>query len=212
MLHNVTTAAIISLFDPNPIIWTNQHEHDLRRARSVIERATEEITSVFKTPVNRNSFLLGCGLDLTEKEPIEHLFVGYGVRYGSTTKIASVHHALGSEHQVQLSETMAPASRHHTLAGSRNEVVIFHNHPRERAPDHLLHNQPLSVEPRSQNAGEFDSEYIPDRSPDISKVGGVLFYLGENGFCSCEFNCPRLETILSVARLISAVDRCVRTQ
>lgn len=208
VLHNVTTAAIISLFDPNPIIWTNQHEHDLRRARSVIERATEEITSVFKTPVNRNSFLLGC-LDLTEKEPIEHLFVGYGVRYGSTTKIASVHHALGSEHQVQLSETMAQQIRHHTLAGSRNEVVIFHNHPRN-VINHLLDNQPLASNPDRKMLENLTLN-IFQICRQISQGGRVLFYLGENGFVR-EFNCPRLETILSVARLISAVDRCVRTQ
>ena len=73
-IHELATASIVGLFDPNPIGWTAQHEQDVRRVRRAIETATDQTTAKFKTPVNRNGFLLGC-LDLTEHEPVEHLIL-----------------------------------------------------------------------------------------------------------------------------------------
>jgi hypothetical protein len=88
LIHELATASIVDLFDPNPIGWTAQHEQDVRRVRLAIETATDQTAAKFKTPVNRNGFLLGC-LDLTEHEPVEHLILGYGFRHGSTTKISN---------------------------------------------------------------------------------------------------------------------------
>ncbi len=93
VIHELATASIVGLFDRNPIGWTAQHEKDVRRVRRAIESATDQTTAKFKTPVNRNGFLLGC-LDLTEHEPVEHLILGYGFRHGSTTKISALHHAI----------------------------------------------------------------------------------------------------------------------
>ena len=194
-LSELATAGIVSLFDPNPISWCDQHERDLRRIRPVIERATAETRAEFKKPVNRNSFLLAC-LDLTEHEPIEHLIVGYGARHGSTTRITSVHHTIGSQHQVQPSGTMVHTMMNHGSAAPKNELVIFHNHP------HNIINLLADNVPLASNTDRKTLENLALNLVQICRLlsgaGRVLFYLGENGFVR-EFRWPRLETILNLA-------------
>ena len=197
VLREVATAGIVSLFDPKPITWSGQHERDLRRIRPVIERATAETSTEFKKPENRNSFLLAC-LDLTEHEPVEHLIVGYGIRHGSTTRVASVHHAIGSQHQVQPSGTMARTMLGHGSTAPKNELVVFHNHP-HNVINLLVDNVPL--------ASNKDRKTLEDLALNLvqmcrllSGAGRILFYLGENGFVR-EIRWPRLETILNLASL-----------
>jgi hypothetical protein len=197
-IHELATASIVSLFDPNPIGWTAQHEQDVRRVRRAIETATDQTTAKFKTPVNRNGFLLGC-LDLTEREPVEHLILGYGFRHGSTTKISALHHAIGTEHQVRPSDAMAAEVNRHAAADSRSEVIIFHNHPRNIL-NHLFDNQPL--------ASNTDRKALENMALTMIQIcrtlcggGRILFYLGENGFVR-EFRWPQLGTILAAAGLI----------
>lgn len=200
-IHELTTARIVALFDPNPIGWTAQHEQHVRRVRRAIGAATDRKVANFKTPVNRNGFLLGC-LDLTEHEPIEHLIVGYGLRLGSTTKITSLHHAVGTEHQVHLSDAMVSELGRHAAADSRSEIVIFHNHPRNIL-NHLFDNIPLASN-TDRKALENMALNLVQICRRLSGAGRVLFYLGENGFVR-EFRWPQLTTILKTAEQLSKV-------
>lgn len=197
-INELATTAIVGLFDPNPIGWTAQHERDVRRVRRAIGNATDQAVAKFKTPVNRNGFLLGC-LDLTEHEPIEHLIIGYGRRSGSTTKIHSVHHAVGTAHQVQLSNPMVGELARHAAADSRSEAVIFHNHPRN-VLNHLFDNLPLASN-TDRKTLEHMALNLVQICRRLSGAGRVLFYLGENGFVR-EFRWPQLATILNAAGLI----------
>jgi hypothetical protein len=197
-IHELATARIVALFDPNPINWTAQHERDVRRVRRAIGTATDQTLAKFKTPVNRNGFLLGC-LDLTEHEPIEHLIVGYGLRSGSTTKIHSVHHAVGTAHQVQLSDAIVSELARHSAADSRGEAVIFHNHPRNDL-NHLFDNIPLASNTDRKTLENMALNLV-QICRRLSGAGRVLFYLGENGFVR-EFRWPRLVTILNAAGVI----------
>jgi hypothetical protein len=194
-IHELATTSIVGLFDPNPIGWTAQHERSVRRVRRAIGTATDQTLATFKTPVNRNGFLLGC-LDLTEHEPIEHLIAGYGCRLGSTTKVHSVHHAIGTEHQVQLSEVMVSELVRHAAADSRSEAIIFHNHPRN-VLNHLFDNLPLASN-TDRKALENMALNLVQICRRLSGAGRVLFYLGENGFVR-EFRWPQLATILNTA-------------
>ena len=198
LIRELTTTGIVGLFDPNPIGWTDQHERDVRRVRRAVGVATDQTLARFKTPVNRNGFLLGC-LDLTEHEPIEHLIVGYGLRSGSTTKIHSVHHAVGTAHQVQLSDAMVSELTRHAAADSRGEAVIFHNHPRNDL-NHLFDNIPLASNTDRKTLENMALNLV-QICRRISGAGRVLFYLGENGFVR-EFRWPQLATILNTAGLI----------
>lgn len=201
LIHELATASIVALFDPNPINWTAQHERDVRRVRRAIQSATDQKVASFKTPVNRNGFLLGC-LDFTEDEAIEHLIVGYGQRSGSTTKINFVHHAVGTADRVSPSQAMVSELTRHGAADSRSETIIFHNHPRN-VLNHLFDNLPL--------ASNTDRKTLENMALNLAQIcrtlsgaGRVLFYLGENGFVR-EFRWPQLITILNTAGLISKV-------
>lgn len=199
IIPELVTSGIMGFLDPTPITWTARHERDLPKIRPVLVRPSSDLPARFKKPVNRNSFLLAC-LDLTETEQVEHLIVAYGARYGSTTKISSVHHAVGSESRVQLSEAMVRQMSSHISSGHKNEVVVFHNHP-GNIINKLFDNRPL--------ASNTDRRTLEGLTLSLSQLcrrcsggGRVLFYLGENGFVR-EFNWPRLETILNGARLVS---------
>lgn len=199
IIPDLVTSGIMGLFDPSPVTWTAQHERDLPKIRPILVRASSGVSAEFKKPINRNSFLLAC-LDLTEREQVEHLIVGYGARYGSTTKISSAHHAIGSESSVQLSEMMARQLSSHSSSGHKNEVVVFHNHP-GNIINRLFDNRPL--------ASNTDRRTLESLALNMFQIcrgfsggGRVLFYLGENGFVR-EFNWPRLETILNAAKLFS---------
>lgn len=197
-VHELATASIVALFDPNPINWTAQHERDVRRVRRAIGTATDQAVARFKTPVNRNGLLLGC-LDVTEHEPIEHLIIGYGLRSGSTTKIHSLHHAVGTEHQVQLSDSMVSELARHAATNSRSEAVIFHNHPRN-VLNHLFDNIPLASNTDRKTLENMALNLV-QICRRLSGAGRVLFYLGENGFVR-EFRWPQLATILNAAGVI----------
>ncbi len=201
LIHEVATSSIAALFDPHPIRWTAAHEREVPRVRRAIGTATDQEIARFRTPVNRNGFLLGC-LDLTEPEPIEHLIVGYGVRSASTTKIHSLHHAVETEHRVQFSEAMASELTRHAAAESRSEIVIFHNHPRNIL-NHLFDNIPLASN-TDRKALENMALNLVQICRRLSGAGRVLFYLGENGFVR-EFRWPQLNTILDMAESLSKV-------
>ncbi len=91
--------------------------------------------------MNRNAFLLGC-LGYTESRREEHLIVGYGFRHGSTTKVESLHHAIGDAGSARLPDAVAHAMWDYHGQHENNELLIFHNHPHNPF-NFLLDNPPL---------------------------------------------------------------------
>jgi hypothetical protein len=77
----------------------------LSRMRKVILRAHHGRLTRFRSDVNRNAFLLGCGA-CADNMPEEHLIIGYGVRHGSTTKVEILHHVIGGARSVRLPDNV----------------------------------------------------------------------------------------------------------
>jgi hypothetical protein len=73
--------------------------------RKVILRAHHGRLTRFRSDVNRNAFLLGCGA-CADNMPEEHLIIGYGVRHGSTTKVEILHHVIGGARSVRLPDNV----------------------------------------------------------------------------------------------------------
>ncbi len=172
----VVESACLGAFEPQPL--SDYYEDELRRVRRAILRIRGEQLVRFRHSVNRNAFLLAC-LDYTEDKQEEHLLVGYGFRHGSTTKVKSLHHAVGGPHSVRIPTEVAHAMWDHYNRDNRNELIIFHNHPYNPL-NFLLNNQPLaSAADRRQLAALAFNPHQLVRT--VLGQGRVLFYLGENG-------------------------------
>jgi len=138
-------------------------------------------------------------LRLSDRDPIEHLILGYGFRHGSTTKIRAVHHAIGAKQQVQLSGAMVAEPNRHAAADPRSGVVILHNHPRNII-NNLFDSLPLesNTDRKILKNMALNPVQICRRR---SGAGRILFHLGEDGFVR-DFRWPQLATILNAAGLI----------
>ena len=98
---NELLGIVLSKCEQSPLASTSQNEHEARLITRPLTELSGNQPGQFRRPVNRNSFLLAC-LDVTEESPIEHLIVGYGRRYGSTTKVSAAHHVSGESAKVSI--------------------------------------------------------------------------------------------------------------
>jgi hypothetical protein len=185
----LTESALLGCLEPEPIAFTRQHEKEISRVQTAIHRAKCGTLVRFRSPVNRNGFLRGC-LEYTELRPEEHLVLGYGYRHGSTTKIDSLHHAIGASGSVTIPTSMAHAMWEHYGRDDGNELILFHNHPRNLA-SWLLDTPPL--------AWQADRDVLKKRALNPEQLlrtllgqGRVLFFLGENGWVK-QFRLPNLQ-------------------
>lgn len=186
----IAESAILGCLEPKPI--STCYEEELPRVRKAILRALDGKLARFRNQVNRNAFLLGC-LDYADSKPEEHLYIGYGFRHGSTTKVESLHHMIGGSRSVRLPDAVAHAMWNHYGQHEDNELLIFHNHPYNPL-NFLLDNLPLAsrtdrlfLEARALNAHQLVRKFLGQ--------GRVLFYLGENGYVK-EFRLPSIVALL----------------
>jgi proteasome lid subunit RPN8/RPN11 len=118
---------LVSAFDKRPLTFRASDKTGARRVRQICQRSTDQLCPL-KPAVNRNAFLLGCQ-QFTDDLPIEHLIVGFGFVSGSTAKIVSLFHSVGTEGQVAISPVLQTAIEQFYHSDLRAEVLIFHNHP-----------------------------------------------------------------------------------
>lgn len=185
-LAAIGESMLLSCLEPDPVEFKRGHERDVPRVRAAIHRAGSEASARFRPPVNRNSFLLGC-LDYTELRAKEHLIVGYGFRYGSTTKVETVHHVVGDRGSVAIPTAIGHMMWDYYRREEVNEVILFHNHP--TTPLALLvDNLPLAspADRLTLERRSFDSQQV---LRSMIGAGRVLFYLGENGYVK-QFRLP----------------------
>ncbi len=186
----ITESAFLGCLEPNPI--SSCYEDELPRVRRAIVRARDGRLARFRDPVNRNAFVLGCGV-YTDGKPQEHLLIGYGFRYGATTKVESLHHVTGAAGSVRLPDTLAHAMWDYYGQDEDNELLIFHNHP--YSPLSFLRDYlPL--------ASRQDRHFLEARAIHPQQLlrrllgqGRILFYLGENGYVK-EFSLPSIIAML----------------
>ena len=184
-------SAFLGCLEPNPVSGCYDDE-ELPRIRRAILRARNGKLARFRGQVNRNAFVLGCGA-YADGRSEEHLLVGYGFRYGRTTKVECLHHATGGAGSVRLPNTMAHAMWDYYGQHEDNELLIFHNHPYSPLSflrDHL----PL--------ASRQDRRFLEARALHPQQLlrrllgqGRILFYLGENGYVK-EFSLPSIIAML----------------
>ncbi len=136
----IAESAILGWLEPKPI--SSCYENELERVRKAILRARDTKLARFRNQVNRNAFLVGCG-EYTDGKAEEHLLIGYGFRHGSTTKVESLHRAVGGAGSVRLPDAMAHAMWDYYGQHEDNELLIFHNHPYNPL-NFLLNNLPLT--------------------------------------------------------------------
>ncbi len=186
----IAESAFLGCLEPNPV--SRCYDEELPRVRRAILRTRDGSLARFRDQVNRNAFVLGCGA-YTDGKPEEHLLIGYGFRHRSTTKVESLHHALGARGTVRLPDTMAHAMWDYYEQHEDNELLIFHNHPYNPL-NFLLDNLPL--------ASRQDRLFLKARALHPQQLlrrllgqGRILFYLGENGYVK-EFSLPSTIAIL----------------
>jgi hypothetical protein len=192
LLAEIAESAVLSLLEPAPLRFAPVHERDVRRIRAAIKRGADGTLARLR-PTNRNAFLLGC-LDLTEHEPKEHLIVGFGSRYGTTTKIDGASSISGRTDSVALPTALAHAMWDRYGQHEDSELVVFHNHPYNPI-NFLFDNTPLPSRADRFFAGARGLSW-PQIARMMLNQGRVLFYLGENGFVK-PFCLPSLVTLLA---------------
>jgi hypothetical protein len=192
LIGEIAESTLLGCLEPNALSFSAAHEGDVPRVRGAIRRALNGQLARFRDPVNRNAFLLGC-LDYTANRPEEHLLVGYGFRYGRTTKVESIHHAVGDSGSVGLPRNIAHAMWDYYPQHDENELLIFHNHPLN-VLNLLFDNLPL--------ASQTDRVFAEARALNPLQIvrrllgqGRINFYLGENGFVK-EFRWPSVLALL----------------
>lgn len=193
-LLGIAESAVLGCLEPNAI--SSCYEDELPRIRKAIQRARNSGLARFRGQVSRNAFLCGC-LDYTKTCQEEHLLIGYGFRHGPTTKVESLHHAVGGTSSVSLPINMAHAMWEYYRQHDDNELLIFHNHSFN--PLNFLFDNPplpsttdrLEMEARALNAQHIVRRFLGQ--------GRILFYLGQNGYVK-EFRLPSLIALLEQAR------------
>lgn len=200
-LWTVAGKFALGYLEPQPIRFTRTDKIVAPRVGAAIGRAKSGALARFGTAVNRNGFLCGC-LGCTEMEPIEHLIVGYGYRFGSTTKIHAMHHVRGNVDSIGIPAGVSHAMWQHCALGSKSEVIVFHNHPitwLSQLIDHL---------PLPSTVDRYTLERLALQPNQLLRAfrgeGRVLFYLGQHGFVK-QFRLPNLESVFAVLDSIKAL-------
>jgi hypothetical protein len=185
-LNEVLEMGTASLFDPNPIRFTRDHEPGIRPVKKIVKDGTAH--QEMKRELTRNQFLRGC-LAATEKENVEHLIIGLGDHQGPTTYINSVLHVVGGPSSVSIPANVGGAIQGWMQGEHFSEVIVFHNHPRN-ALNVLFNNIPLAS--TTDRKTLLANLLKPEHAIKALMGGGrVRFFLGENGQVR-EFNTPNL--------------------
>ncbi len=193
LVQEILNSFLNSIFDPNPVNFTYQHEKDSRRMLKQFREAPDRVYEM-KPILNRNAFLCGC-LDFTQDSSIEHLIVGLGQKYQNTTKIQYIHFVPGVANSVSFSPSAQQVIEAHLKADFKNEILIFHNHPKNWL-NIAFDNLPIASSP-DRNALLQIAYLKPLNAIKLLLKGGrIRFYLGENGFVR-EFLMPNVFQALS---------------
>jgi hypothetical protein len=188
---------LLSCFEPNPINFSRVTESEVERVSRAITIANGIIAARFNAgPVNRNSFLAAC-LDATCEESIEHLIVGYGIKYGNTTKVEALHHVTGDKHSVMPTLKMAESINRQVTQTRKGEVLIFHNHPAWFL-NALMDNVPLASSTDRVTATNIKFHWF-QLLKTFFGTGDVKLYIGENEFVK-EFVLPPFDLLIDLYR------------
>lgn len=187
LICELASSLVSGAFDPDSIRFTPADEKGIGPVRAGCGKPPGTLHR-FGQQLNRNAFLLGCHT-FTADAPVEHLIVGFGFRWGSTTTVCHMTHVVGSEAAVSIPGHIAAAVRSHLKQEHANGVLVFHNHPRN-VVNAVLDNTPLPSGADRQALLAFHRDTAV-MGKTLMGNGRARFYLGENGFVQ-EFRTPDL--------------------
>ncbi len=175
ILEELIQTGIASLFDPNPIHFTREHEIGIRPLKKILKDNSPH--QEMSRELTRNQFLRGC-LAATENEKVEHLLVGFGEHHSSTTYITAVMHVAGGPSNVAIPPSIGAAVQDWMIREHYAEVIVFHNHP-INILNILFDNSPLAS---SMDRNTMLMNLLKPEFAFKALMGGgqVRFYLGEN--------------------------------
>ncbi|MBX3403841.1 MAG: hypothetical protein KF699_10565 [Phycisphaeraceae bacterium] len=191
VVREVVGSILSKALDPNPVTFKRADEAGLGPVRTGCQKPAGSLHT-FRRELNRNAFLCGCH-DFTDEAPVEHLIVGFGFQHGSTTVVESMAHAIGTEGAVSIPDHVAAAIRQYVQKEHANEVLLFHNHPRNPI-NIVFDNTPLPSGTDRRTLVSFHSD-LKVLGKALMGGGRVRFYIGENGFVQ-EFRTPDLLPVL----------------
>jgi hypothetical protein len=192
----IVETVLLACLESKPVSFQNINEAEVRRVTAAIHRASATKSAVLRYSATRKHFLCGC-LDYTDRQPEEHLIVGYGFRSGNTTDIVSIHHVIGERGRVIVPQDIQQQISRHHFHRSDAEVIVFHNHPRTGDEPAWFCTLKALLEdiPIASNA---DREQVRHHAYNpvamarqLLGQGRVLFFLGESGLVKA-FNIPPL--------------------
>src|SRR5579884_1270909 len=140
-LLEVGESLLLSAFEPYSLQFKQEYNDEIRRGVQAIRRATANKLARCRWQLNRNPFLFAC-LEFTDGIENEELIVGYGFRHGTTTKIEGIHRITGTGTAVGIPTNVGQSMLQFYDAHPQNELLLFHNHPRN-IYRLLLDNSPL---------------------------------------------------------------------
>jgi hypothetical protein len=197
LAREIIKSYLLSLVEPNPVNLSAVNEQEVTRANKAIYLANGITAARFnKAPINRSSFLAAC-FDATYEEPIEHLIIGYGIKYRNTTKVSSLHHVIGDERSVSPTQKMCEAIQRQITQVCKGEVLIFHNHPKWFL-NVLMDNFPLASSTDRITATQLKFSWFQFLKTFFGN-GDVKLYVGENGFVK-EFVLPPFDQLVELYR------------
>jgi len=164
---------------PDPQVhFKPEHKRNVRMVRNALQKPQGKVHKLSK-PILRNSFLFGC-LEFTKDEPVEHLIVGFGRRFGGGTDISAVYHITGNETSVSVPPQLQKLIKDHAETSPSAETIIFHNHPKAWYQN-ILPKIPLasSTDRRTMIAQKYFKPFFLLRG--LFGEATVRFYVGEQG-------------------------------
>lgn len=198
LLQEIVGTLVSKVFDPLPIVFKAADKAGIGPVRTGCKKPPGTLHP-FRAHLNRNAFLCGCH-DFTADAPIEHLIVGFGFLHGSTTVVENMVHATGTEGSVDIPDHVAAAIRAHVQHEHGNEVLLFHNHPRNPI-NVVFDNEPLPSSADRRSLVSFHRDLVV-LGKAVMGGGRVRFYVGENGFVQ-EFRTPDLLPVIARAAAAS---------
>ncbi len=179
LIRELIAAGLASLYDPQVIDFRRTHEVGVRPIRQLLDLRADKMQKL-RRPLSRNAFLCGC-LDYTEDQPTEHLIVGYGIAAGRATRVGAVQHVIGEAGSVAVPARLEQAARGFVVSQPRAELIVFHNHPTSWL-NAMFDNVPLASS--ADRRLLLKTKYLQPvmALKGLLGLGGIRFYVGENGF------------------------------
>jgi len=194
LAKEVIGSAIASVFDPKPIDFKASDEAGIGPVRTGC-RKPDGMLHTFRSQLNRNAFLMGCH-EFTCESEVEHLIVGFGFQHGSTTVVEQMAHAVGTKDAVSIPAHIASAIAGYVKQEHANEVLLFHNHPRNFL-NVVINNGPMPSSTDRRTLVSFHRDVVV-LGKTLMGGGSVKFYVGENRVVR-EFHTPDLLPLIERA-------------